>query len=337
MRTLCVTGYGLNIRKKLKFLNIPHTSIGLDDVFIKIKSASLNPVDYKIVYGMALLIHKLKPPFPIGFDMAGIVIKTGKNVSNFNIGDEVYSKVPWEQMGTITPFAAINAEMLAIKPKNISFSEAAGIPLVGCTVIDSFKVADIKKGTKILIHAGSGGIGSFAIQYAKYLGAYVITTTSTSNTEWVKQLGADEVIDYKKRNYLELVRDADVVYDTLGGKYTYNALRVVKKDGKIISIAGHHDDATLKKLGVHPFIRFLFLIKGSLLMLKMKRKGVFYKHVWTYPTGEKLDYIRGLIENGHIKPIIDKEFNFEEAIDAFKYLQSKRAKGKVIIKIDKEI
>lgn len=337
MKSLCITRYGFNIRESLKFLEIPLGTMGPDDVLIKIKSASINPVDYKIVYGMALIFHIPKRPFPIGFDLSGIVIKTGENVQRFNIGDEIYSKVSWNQMGTIASKAIVKAEMISFKPKNISFSEAAGIPLVGCTVIDSFKLANIKKGSRILIHAGSGGIGTFAIQYAKYLGAYVITTTSTHNVELVKQLGADEVIDYTKNDYRKLVQQTDIVYDTLGGKYTRQALQVVKKGGKIISIAGHHDDKTLKKLGVHPFFRFLFLVKGSLLMQKMRRRRVFYKHVWTYPSGKKLEFIRNLIEKGHIAPVVDKEFAFEEAIEAFEYLQTKRAKGKVIINVDKGI
>jgi NADPH:quinone reductase-like Zn-dependent oxidoreductase len=252
-------------------------------------------------------------------------------VQDFTIGDAVYAKVPWEQMGTIATQISVRSDMVALKPKNINFEEAAGIPLVGCTVVDSFKIAEIKEGTSVLIYGGSGGIGSFAIQYAKFLGAYVYTTTSTSNVEWVKKLGADCVIDYKKEDFRKRVQNVDVVYDTLGGSYTSKALKVVRNGGKIISIAGHHDDATLKKVGVAKIFRFLFWVKGSILLFRMQRKNVFYKHVWSYPNQTTLNYIRDLVEAEKIKPIVDQVFPFEDAVNALVYLQKKRAKGKVIV------
>jgi len=280
---------------------------------------------------MAIIIMRPPRPFPLGFDLSGIVIGKGKNVQDFTLGDAVYAKVPWHQMGTISTEISVQSDMVALKPKNINFNEAAGIPLVGCTVVDSFKVAGIRQGTTILIHGGSGGIGTFAIQYAKYLGAYVYTTTSTSNVEWVKKLGADCVIDYKKEDYKEIVQNVDVVYDTLGGSYTSNALKVVRNGGKIISIVGHHDDETLKKVGVAKIFRFMFRVKNSILLFRMQRKNVFYKHVWSYPNQTTLNYIRELVEAGKIIPVVDKVFPFEDAVNALSYLQKKRAKGKVIV------
>lgn len=336
MKALCLTSYGLFIRKNLKFIEIEIKSPGPSDLLIKVYAAGLNPIDYKIIYGMARIVKSPTRPFALGFDLSGVVIGKGEKVTEFQIGDEVYSKVPWEQMGTIATEILVKSNMVALKPKNLTFSEAAGIPLVGCTVVESFKIAGVKKGTKILIHGGSGGIGSFAIQYAKHLGAFVYTTTSTSNVKWVKQLGADIVIDYKKEDYRDIVKDADVVYDTLGGKYTGNALKVVKRGGKIISIAGHHDSETLAKLGIAKIFQILFKIKGFILMYRMRQKNVFYKHVWSYPDKETLNYIRELIEIGKIKAIVDREFPFDRAVEAVSYLQTNRAKGKVIVVINKK-
>lgn len=333
MKALFLTRYGFNIRKNVKFLEKEITKPDSDDLLIKVFSSGLNPVDYKIIHGLALLIMRPKRPFSLGFDLSGIVIDKGNEVTDFEIGDEVYSKVPWDQMGTISEEILVRSNMTALKPKNITFAEAAGLPLVGCTVLDSFEVAKVVKGTKILIHAGSGGIGTFAIQYAKFLGAFVYTTTSTENVDWVKALGADVVIDYKKQDYRKIIKNVDVVYDTLGGKYTRQGIGVVKVGGKIISIAGHHDDATLKKVGVAKFFRILFQLKGSLLMYKMKRKNVFYKHVWSYPNKKSLDYISTLIEKGEIKPVNDKAFPFEKSVEALNYLKTNRAKGKVTITI----
>ena len=211
MKALFLQKYGLFIRRNLQFLEKELAKPGENDLLIEVFAAGLNPVDYKIIYGMALAFTRPKRPFPLGFDLSGVVIGKGENVQDFTIGDAVYAKVPWEQMGTIATQISVRSDMVALKPKNINFEEAAGIPLVGCTVVDSFKVAEIKEGTSVLIYAGSGGIGSFAIQYAKYLGAYVYTTTSTSNVEWVKKLGADCVIDYKKEDYKKIVQNVDVV------------------------------------------------------------------------------------------------------------------------------
>lgn len=335
MKGLFLTNYGFNFKKRLKFLERELPPLGPNDVLITVRSAGLNPVDYKIVYGMALIIMNPPRPFALGFDLAGIVSETGSNVKTLNIGDEVYAKVPWEQMGTIATHIHVNEGMVSLKPKNISFTEAAGIPLVGCTVFDAFEVAELKKDDTILIIGGSGGVGTFAIQYAKFLGAKVTAITSTKNIELVKSLGADMVIDYKQEDFRKLVKDISIVFDTVGGTYPWRSIKVVKKGGKIISIAGHHDDTTLNKVGVTKFFRVLFQIKGYPLLSKMKRKEIFYKHVWSYPKKETLDYIRSLIESGDIKPINNRDFPFEQSIEALNYLRTNRAKGKVTITIEK--
>jgi NADPH:quinone reductase-like Zn-dependent oxidoreductase len=337
MNALQVSGYGVNILSKLEYAASAEKALGPDDVMIKVVAAGLNPIDYKMIYGIMRIVGKDPlPPYTLGFDLAGIVLKKGLNVTDFAPGDEVYSKVPWEQIGTVCFTAVVRADMVAKKPKNISFIEASGLPLVGCTVFDSFQLFNLKPNSSILIHAGSGGIGSFAIQYAKYLGAYVYTTTSTNNVSWVKELGADRVIDYKNEDYLNVVQNVDMVYDTLGGKYTREAIKVVKKGGAIVSIVGHHDDETLKQLKVNRLVRLLFKIKGAFLLLRMRSKNIRYKHVWTYPCKQTLDSITALIEKGHIKPIVDRVYAFEKSVEAISYLRTNRAKGKVIIDVNKE-
>lgn len=330
-KALVCLKYGFNLKNNLKFIEKDIADLKSNEVQIEIYAAGLNPVDYKIIYGFARIVKNWPRPFAIGFDLAGVIVGKGKNVLDFNLGDEVYSKVPWDQMGTVAQIINVRSEMVALKPKNLTFSEAASLPLVGCTVIDSFNVAEIKKGTKLLIQGGSGGIGTFAIQYAKYLGAYVYATTSTGNVELVRGLGADEIIDYKIIDYRKKLKNVDVVYDTIGGKYTSRALSVVKKGGKIISIAGHHDSETLAKLEIAKVFQFLFKVKGCILMFRMWRKSIFYKHVWSYPNQNTLNYIRELVETGKIKPVVDREYQFEDAINALKYLQTNRAKGKVVI------
>lgn len=334
MKALFLTGYGYNIRRNVKFLEKEIGNPGPHDVRIKVHAAGLNPVDYKIVWGFALIITRPKRPFALGFDLAGTIIDKGEQVKGFEIGDEVYSKVPWEQMGTVTQEILVHTDAVALKPQNLSFEEAAGIPLVSCTIYDAFEVAEIKAGDRVLITGGSGGSGSFAVQYAKHLGAYVYTTTSTSNVAWVKGLGADEVIDYKRDDFREKIKEVDTVIDTIGGSYPWKSLHVVKRGGKIISIAGHHDDDTLKEVGIAKIFRLLFQLKGSILMYRMRKKGVFYKHVWSYPNQEKLNYIRTLYESGKIKAIVDRVYDFKDAVAGLLYVKSHRAKGKVIIRIN---
>lgn len=333
MKALFLTGYGFNIKDNVKFLKKEIGSPGPHDVQISVHAAALNPVDYKIVWGFALIITRPKRPFALGFDLAGTVISKGEQVKDFDIGDEVYSKVPWEQMGTLTEEIIVHSDAVALKPRNLSFEEAAGIPLISCTIYDAFEVAGIKKGDRVLITGGSGGSGSFAIQYAKHLGAYVYTTTSSSNVDWVKELGADEVIDYKKKDFRKEISELDIVIDTIGGRYPWQSLEAVKRGGKIISIAGHHDEETLKEVGIAKIFRILFQLKGSILMYRMRRKGVFYKHVWSYPNQEKLNYIRKLFEEEKIKAIVDRVYDFKDAVEGLLYLKTHRAKGKVIIRI----
>lgn len=333
MKALCLNGYGRNLRKNIEFLDIEVKKTGPTDLLIEIRAAGLNPVDYKLIHGVARIIYRPKRPYPLGFDLSGVVVGKGEEVSDFEIGDEVYSKVTWEQMGTIASHLVVRSDMVALKPSNISFEEAAGIPLVGTTVFDSFRIGKVKKGTRILIHAGSGGIGTFAIQYAKYLGAYVYTTTSTENVEWVKALGADCVIDYKTEDYRTIVKDIDVVYDTLGRKYLREAISVVKKGGAIISIAGHFDNETLEELGLSKFIMPFNSIKGSVLMYRMRRKNIFYKYVFSKANQELLNEITALIEQGEIKPINDLVFDFDQVIEALIYVKNGRSKGKVVVKI----
>lgn len=334
MKALCLTRYGKNIRQNVKILDIDEKKPGPKDLLIEIRAAGLNPVDFKMVHGAARMIFSPKRPYPLGFDLSGVVIGLGTEVTDFKIGDEVYSKVPWEQMGTVAKFGVVQADMVALKPSNISFPEAAGVPLVGCTVIESFEIGKVKQGTRILIHAGSGGIGTFAIQYAKYLGAYVYTTTSTKNVEWMKALGADCVIDYKTEDYRTIVKDIDVVYDTLGGKHLREAISVVKKGGAIISIAGYIDNQTLLEVGLPRIILPFNWLKGSLLILRMRRKNLFYKYVFSLPNQKYLNMISELIEAGEIKPVNDRVFNFDEAIEALEYVKMGRAKGKVVVEND---
>jgi NADPH:quinone reductase-like Zn-dependent oxidoreductase len=266
-------------------------------------------------------------PSTSAYDVSGIVVEKGDEVSNFEIGDLVYSRVPQEQMGTLAEFVVVTSNAVSKKPGNISFEEAASLPLAGLTALQSLEYAGIKENDKVLIHAGSGGVGSFAIQYAKAKGAYVYTTTSTSNVEWVKELGADRVIDYKTEDYKAIVKDADIVFDTLGKNYTTEAFTVVKKGGMVVSVVGPLDEESAKMFGMADY-----KLPTELSNL-VSEKEATYKFIFMHPNGSHLGEIKALVEDDKIKSTIDKVYPFSESIEAFTHLASGRAKGKIVVKI----
>ncbi len=249
MKALQLIKYG-EIKDSLAFNEVSKPTVQANDVLIEVKAAAINPIDKSIILGNLQSIIPISFPSTSAYDVSGVVVEKGDEVRHFEIGDLVYSRVPQEQMGTIAEYIAVNSIAVSKKPGNISFEEAASIPLAGLTALQSLEHVGIKENDKVLIHAGSGGVGSFAIQYAKSKGAYVYTTTSTDNVEWVKALGADRVIDYKKENYKTIVKDADIVFDTLGKNYTLEALQLVKQGGKVVSVVGPLDEESAKMWGM---------------------------------------------------------------------------------------
>jgi NADPH:quinone reductase-like Zn-dependent oxidoreductase len=327
MKALQLVKFG-EIKDSLAFNEVSKPTLKATDILIEVKAAAINPIDKGVILGNMQAMLPISLPSTLAYDVSGIVVEKGDEVSNFEIGDLVYSRVPQEQMGTIAEYVAVTSEAVSKKPGNISFEEAAGLPLAGLTALQSLENAGITKNDKVLIHAGSGGVGSFAIQYAKAKGAYVYTTTSTDNVNWVKELGADRVIDYKTEDYKNIVKDADIVFDTLGQNYTSEAFEVLKQGGKVVSVVGPLDEDTAKMFGISDY-----KMPEELSKL-IHAKDATYKFIFMHPNGSHLGEIKSLIEEEKIKPIIDKVYSFSESIDAFTHLATGRAKGKIVIKIN---
>ena len=249
MKALQIIKYG-EIKDSLSFNEVSKPTVQANDVLIEVKAAAINPIDKSIILGNLQGMLPIPLPSTSAYDLSGIVVETGNEVSNFEIGDLVYSRVPQEQMGTLAEFVAVTSDAVSKKPGNISFEEAASLPLAGLTALQSLEYAGIKENDKVLIHAGSGGVGSFAIQYAKAKGAYVYTTTSTNNVQWVKELGAYRVIDYKTEDYKSIAKDVDIVFDTLGQNYSLDSFEVVKEGGRVVSVVGPLDEASAKMFGM---------------------------------------------------------------------------------------
>jgi NADPH:quinone reductase-like Zn-dependent oxidoreductase len=332
MKAIQITGYG-DINGNTVLSEIDKPVIKNNQVLIEIYAAGVNPVDYKIIGGAFKQISPLSFPASIGFDLSGKIVEAGSEVKNLAVGDEVFSRVPSDSAGTFAEFIAVDSSVVVKKPENISFEEVAGIPLVGLTTVQAFQIARLKPGDKVLIHAGSGGIGSFAVQYAKAKGAYVYTTTSTANVSWVKELGADRVIDYRKENYLDIVKDADIVYDTLGQGYTLDAFKVIKNGGKVVSISGPLDSVTAQAFGLNPIIRFVLAVQRRKITKALKAKSALYRFLLMNPDGAQLRDLADMITSNTIRPVVDKVFRLDEGIEALNYQHSGRAKGKIIIKM----
>jgi NADPH:quinone reductase-like Zn-dependent oxidoreductase len=306
----------------------------VNDVLIQIRATGVNPLDSKIRDGEFKLILPYKPPFILGHEVAGTVVGVGSNVRHFKVGDEVYARPRDHRVGTFAERIAVDEGDVAIKPKNLTWAEAASIPLVGLTAWQALvEVAKVRRGQKIFIQAGSGGVGTFAIQLAKHLGATVATTTSTKNIDLVKSLGADVVIDYKTQDFETVLSGYDLVLNSQDPKTLEKSLRVLKPGGLLISISGPPDPAFAKALGLNALLKLVVGLLSRGVRNKAKKLGIRYEFLFMRASGHQLGEITTLIENGVIKPVVDKVFPFEKTDDALAYVETGRAKGKVVIEL----
>lgn len=331
MRAMVIDRYG---KVPMRLAEVSTPEIGENEILAEIHAASINPVDFKIRDGKVKMLVNYKMPLILGNDFSGVVAKVGTKVTRFKVGDEIYARPRKSKIGTFAEYIAIHEDDIALKPKNLSFEEAASIPLVGLTTYQALvDILQLQKGQKILIHAGSGGVGTFAIQLAKLMGATVVTTASDAGAKLVKSLGADEIINYKTEKFEEILKNIDAVFDTLGGDILEKSFQVVKNGGKIVSVSGLPNARFGKEYGSGFLKTFLFSVASNKLTKLEKKHDVQYTFLFMKPSGEQLRIIANFIETGKIKPIIDKVFPFEDAQKAMEYAESGRAKGKIILKI----
>ena len=332
MKSFYITKYDKT--SPLKFGDLPIPDISADQVLVEMHYASLNPIDFKIKHGDLKMVLPMKFPLILGNDGSGIVSKIGKNVKHFKVGDEVYLRPDKNSgIGTLAEFIAVGEDELALKPKNLSLEEAASIPLVGLTVWQIYERAGLKKGQKVFIQAGSGGVGTFAIQSAKYLGAEVATTASPKSFEMLQHLGADILIDYKTQNFEDLLKDYDLVLNTQDEKTLLKSMKILKPGGKIISISVVPDEQFAIDSGVNWLVKFVIKMRSAKVIKEASKRQVDYSFLLMHSSRKQLEEITTIIEEGKIKPVIDKVFPFNETNEAMNYLESGRAKGKVLVKI----
>jgi len=302
---------------------------------VQVHSAGVNLLDSLIRNGEFKLFLPYKPPFINGHDVAGVVTKIGSKVSKFKVGDEVYSRPSDYRIGTFAESISIDEKDVALKPKNLSMEEAGSIPLVGLTAWQALvEIANIKKGQKVFIQAGSGGVGTFAIQLAKHLGAFVATTTSSKNIDLVKSLGADLIIDYKAEDFETKLKDYDLVlHSNRDVKILEKSLRVLKSGGQLISLVGPPTPEFADAIGLPWYLKFVINLLSFSAIKKAKKLNISFKFLFMRAEGKQLGEITKLIEAGNIKPVIDKVFPFEQTNEALSYIETGRSRGKVVVKV----
>jgi len=332
MKALTFKRYGKSTQPD--YADVPRPQIGPDEILVRVHAAGLNPIDNIVPRGTFKPVLKFDLPATMGSDVAGVVAAVGSSVTRFKVGDAVFASVFDLGRGTLAEFVAVPQGVAALKPANLDFVEAASIPMVGLTTWQAFKErAGLKTGQKVFIPAGSGGIGTFAIQLAKYLGAKVGTTTSTGNIDLVKSLGADEVVDYKRQEFETVLRDYDMVLGTIRGDGIEKALQILKPNGSVVSLIGPLDAAFARARNLNVLLRLVFSLMSRKILRLAAKRNIRYSFLFVRPDGDQLADIGRILESGQIRPVIDRIFPFDQAKEALAYLETGRAKGKVVVKM----
>jgi len=311
---------------------MPDPEVGDHDVLVEVRAAGVNPLDSKIGDGEFKLFLPYRFPLILGNDLAGVVLRVGSAVTRFEVGDEVYGRPDAHRIGTFAQFIAVHEADLASRPGSLTMEDAASFPLVGLTAWQALvERAGLTAGQKVLIHAGSGGVGTIAIQLAKHLGATVATTVSTANVELVKSLGADVVVDYTSEDFESVLSDYDVVLDPLGPKNVEKSVSVLRPGGIVIGIGGPPDPAFADDVAGNAVLRLATRFLSLRVRRKARRRGVRYSFLFMRAAGDQLRELTSLIDSGAIRPVVDRVFPFGSTTEAPAYVDRGRAVGKVVV------
>ena len=334
MRALTLTRYGGPDATELRD-DVPVPSVGANEVLVKVRAAGLNPVDFKTREGQLKVIRRYPLPAVMGNEAAGVVEAVGTRVTRFAIGDRVYARLDKDSMGGLAEWAAVHEGHLAKMPASLTFEEAAAVPLAALTALQALRdELHLARDQRVFIPGGAGGVGTFAIQIARHLGAKVATTASPRGEALVRRLGADVVIDYTRERFETVLRDYDAAFDLLGGDDLARTFAVVKRGGTVVSIAGMPEPETARRdLSRGGALAALFWAISFGTRRTAARHGVRYRYLFMHPSGADLETIAALIDAKKIEVVIDKVFPFAEAKEALAHLEQGRAKGKVVVSV----
>ncbi len=335
MKAFILDRYGSKVA--LRAGELPDPDVREDEVLVQVHAAGVNLLDSKIRSGAFKLILPYRAPFVLGHDVAGVVVRVGGRVKHFKPGDEVYARPADHRIGTFAELIAVQEQDVALKPKTLTMEEAASLPLVGLTAWQALvERGQLKRGQKVFIQAGSGGVGTFAIQLAKHLGAAVATTTSTSNVELVRSLGADVVVDYKKEDFETKLSGYDLVLHSQDGKALGKSLRVLRTGGRLVSISGPPDPEFAEEIGATWFVKLVTRLLSFGARRKAKSLETRFSFLFMKASGDQLQRIAALVDAGVVRPVLDKVFPFHATNEALAYVETGRARGKVVIKVKQE-
>lgn len=332
MKAAVIDRYGRNELVQVRDIAVP--DVGPMDLLVRVRAASVNPLDVKTRDGALKTLLTFRFPLVLGNDLSGEVVDAGALVTRFKKGDAVYGCLDNERIGSFAEFAAVREGAAALKPTNLSFEEAASLPLVSLTAWQALvAIGKLAANQRILIHAGSGGVGSVAIQLARHLGATVFTTVGQRNVDLVKRLGADVPIDYRSERFEEVARDCDVVLDSAGGDTLVRSFECVKAGGVVVSIGSTPSAAFARSWGLNPIIVLAIRVMSRKATAAARRNKARFEYFFVRADGAVLSEITRLVEGGAIKPLVEKVFSLEDVRDALAYSESGRATGKVVITV----
>lgn len=332
MQAAFIRGYGGG--DVLEVGDLPEPRPGPGDVLVRVRAAGVNPLDWKIRDGALRAIRSFRFPLVLGNELSGVVEAVGDGVTRVAPGDEVFGRVDKDRPGAFAELAVVRAEVLAPKPARLTHEEAAAIPLAGLTAWQALtERGGMKRGQRLLVHAGAGGVGSFAIQLGRILELRVTTTASPANHELVKELGAEVVIDYRSQRFDDLLRNQDMVLDTVGGETLARSFRVLRPGGVLVTIAGVPDGATMRELGAG----FLMRTLGDLMNWRNHRAaraaGCRFGYLFMRPDGAQLERLAGFVEARRLRPVMDQVYPLAEARQALTRSASGHARGKIVLRI----
>jgi NADPH:quinone reductase-like Zn-dependent oxidoreductase len=331
MKAFVVETYGAG---GLRSADVPEPVPGDRDVLVQVRAAGINPLDRMVRNGEFKQLLRYERPFVLGHDVAGVVTQVGASVRRFAVGDEVCARPRDLRIGAFAEFIAMDSDDVAHKPRSLSFEEAAAVPLVALAAWQALvDVAHVEAGQDVLVHAGAGGLGSTAIQVAKHLGAHVATTARAENAEAVRELGADEVIDYRTTDFSDVLDGYDVVLDSLGGANLEKSLSVLKPGGLAISVVGPPDPAFAEQLG-RSVLKPVLSLMSRKIRKRAKRLGVRYSFFFMRANGTQLAELAELYDSGALRPVLDRTFPFDDLPEAMAHVEQGRANGKVVVTLD---
>jgi alcohol dehydrogenase len=332
MKAALIERYGSNDRVKVADIAVP--LMGANDLLVRVHAASVNPVDFKIRDGQLRMLLKYRFPLVLGCDLAGTVCDVGAQVTQFKKGDAIYTRLDKDRIGAFAEFAVVRDGAAALKPADLTFEEAASLPLVALTAWQALvEIGKLGANQRVLIHAGSGGVGSIAIQLAHHLGATVYTTVGQRNMALVKRLGADVAIDYRSERFEAVARDCDVVLDSAGGDTLVRSFECVKPGGVVVSIGSTPSAAFARSWGLNPLMVLAVRLISRKASAAARRRNARFEYLFMRADGEQLKEIGRLVGRGVIRPLIDKVFPLEKVREALAYSESGRATGKVLITV----